>query len=326
MNSAMGERIRCCCLHPSFFLAGKAASAMAVLAGVSVLTFLLSVFSPGDPAYLVLAADGNVEPTPLEIEAMREELGLNRPLYLQYMHWAGQVMKGDLDRSFVTGAPVAQEIARRLPVTLKLATLALCIAAAAGLGLGFIGASFSSRYPDRISQLTGVTLISIPDYWLAIVLIGVFAEWLGWLPTSGADTAHAFVLPAIVLAAAPGGSIFRLSRTLLLIEMGRAYIITARSKGLSDGRILLRHAFGNILVPLITAIGIGFGHMLGGAVIVESIFSIPGLGQFAMNGIRNRDFPVIQAYVLYTAMLFIVVNVILDALYLYINPQINEKG
>lgn len=305
---------------------GKVVSTLAVLLGVSILTFLLSAFSPGDPAYLILSAEGNVEPTPLEISEMRQELGLDQPLYRQYLHWAGQVIQGNLSRSFVTGEPIAQEITRRLPVTLKLASLSLLLAITAGVGLGFLGAAFPNRYPDRASQLTGVALISMPDFWLAILLIGIFAEWLGILPTSGVETSRSFILPAIVLAAATGGSLFRLCRTLLLTEMNRPYIATAQSKGLHDGNILFKHAFRNILAPLLTAIGISFGHMLGGAVIIESIFAIPGLGQFGMNGISNRDYPVIQAYVLYSAFLFVTVNVLLDMAYLVINPQMDDRS
>ncbi len=219
----------------------------------------------------------------------------------------------------------AEEMARRLPVTLKLAAVALLLATTVGVMLGLVGAAFPNRYPDRIGQLTGVALISVPDYWLAVLLIGIFAEWLGVLPTSGIVHSRSFVLPAVVLAAATGGSLFRLCRTLLLTEMSRAYNLTARSKGLRDGKILLQHAFCNILAPLLTAIGMSFGHMLGGAVIIESIFAVPGLGQLAMNGISNRDYPVIQAYVLYSAALFVTVNVVLDLLYLLINPQMGEE-
>lgn len=307
-------------------IARKAAVAVSVLAGVSVAAFLLSVWSPGDPAYLILSAEGTFEPTPLEISEMRAELGLDQPLYLQYARWATKVLKGDLGNSFVTGEVISREMARRLPITLKLATTALLIAVSTGLGLGLLAASGQNLFRDRLSQLAGVALISIPDYWLAILLIGFFAECLGWLPTSGAASFKSFILPALVLAAATGGSLFRLSRTLLLTEMNRTYILTARSKGISEHRVLFRHAFCNILMPLITALGIGFGHMLGGAVIVESIFAIPGLGQFAMNGISSRDYPVIQAYVLYTAALFLLVNFILDLLYMVVTPQIKRQN
>ncbi len=315
------------CLPLFYFMLQKAATALSVLAGVSVLTFLLSVFSPGDPAYLALKADGNIEPTPVEIREMRAELGLDRPLYLQYARWAGRVIQGDLGTSFVTGEAVGREIARRLPCTLTLASTALLIAALVGLGLGLLGASAPNRLRDRLSQLTGVALISVPDYWMAILLIGIFSETLGWLPTSGASSPASYILPALVLAAGTCGNLFRLCRTLLLTEKGKAYIFTARSKGISETRILLRHAFFNILIPLVTGLGMGFGHMLSGAVIVESIFSIPGLGQFALNGVGNRDYPVIQAYVLYTAALFILVNLLLDLLYPLVNPQLEgDRG
>lgn len=301
------------------------AGAVSVMAGVSVLAFLLTVLSPGDPAYLALAADGNIEPTPAEIREMRTELGLDRPLHIQYLAWAGRALVGDLGHSYVTGEAVAREMARRLPMTLKLAGLSLFIAAFGGVALGLVGASGRNRLRDRASQLAGVTLISVPDYWLAIILIGIFAETLQWLPTSGAGSPSAFILPGLVLAAASWGNLFRLCRTLLLTEMGKAYIQAARSKGLSELRLLLRHAFVNILIPLVTALGLGFGHMLGGAVIVESIFSIPGLGQFAMAGIGNRDTPVIQGYVLYTGALFILVNLGLDLIYTLIDPQLDRS-
>lgn len=304
----------------------KTMAALLVLAGISVVAFLLNSFSPGDPAYLILAADGNIEPSVSEIRETRRELGLDLPLYIQYTRWARRILKADLGRSFVTGEPIRQEIARRLPITLKLAAMALTISALCGVGLGFLTVLDKNNLGDRAGQTLGVALISVPDFWLAIVLINIFAECLRWLPTSGAASFKAFILPAIVLAASTTGSVFRLCRTLLLKEMGKEYILTARSKGLGKVRIVSWHAFINILIPLMTTLGIGFGHMLGGAIIVESIFSVPGMGQLAMNSISHRDYPVIQAYVLYTATLFILVNLILDLLYLMVNPEINSAG
>jgi peptide/nickel transport system permease protein len=308
------------------FIIKKAAGAAVVLIGVSIIAFLLSVFSPGDPAYLILVADGTAEPTQMEISEMRENLGLNDPIHIQYKKWLAGALHGDIGRSFVTGKRITDEMAMRLPYTVKLALLSILVSTLAGLALGLLMVSGQNQLGDRVGQIIGLAFISVPDFWFAIILIGIFSEMLRILPTSGAGTPVHYILPSVVMAAGSIGSISRLSRTVLLNELNKDYILTARSKGITEKKILIRHALANALIPITTSIGLNFGHMLGGAIIVESIFAIPGIGQYAMNGIYNRDYPVIQGFVIYTTVLFIAVNFILDMVYLMINPRLRLKG
>ena len=308
------------------FVTKKAGGAVIVIIGVSLIAFSLSVLSPGDPAYLALIADGTAEPSLREIAEMREDLGLNNPIHIQYKNWLVRFIHGDIGRSFVNGKMINREMATRLPYTLKVALLSILISTLVGIGLGIFMASGHNRAMDRAGQIIGLILISVPDFWLAIILIGIFAETLRILPTSGVGSWEHYILPAFALAAVSIGSISRLTRTMLLNELNKDYIITARSKGITEKRILIGHALTNSLVPITTALGLHFGHTLGGVVIVESIFAIPGIGQYAMDGIYNRDYPVIQGFVVYSAALFIAVNFLLDMVYLVINPELRLKG
>ena len=313
-----------------FALAGmiivKIWGAAVVMGGVTVTTFVLMLISPGDPAYLILIADGNLEPSRQEIMEMRETLGLNRPVHTQYLAWLGRAVRGDMGRSFVNGNRIDREMLMRIPYTLKLALASALFSTLLGIALGLFMASNHNRLTDRAGQLISIGLISVPNFWIAILLIGIFSETLRLLPTSGVGSWAHYVLPALVLAAGSAGSLSRLARTVLLNELSRDHITTARSKGITESALVLNHALPNAMIPITTSLGLQFGHILGGAVIVESIFSIPGIGQYAMTGILNRDYPVIQGFVLYTAALFITINFLLDIAYLIINPELRRKG
>lgn len=289
---------------------------------ISLFAFLLGVASPGDPAYFILVADGLVEPTEQEIAETREVLGLNEPLYTQYGRWLFSVIKADFGRSFYDGRPIGKEILNRLSRTVVLAVTALGIASCIGLTGGYLSVCFAYTLTDKLGRVFSLLLISIPGFWLAIVAISLFSEKLGWLPTSGLGSFRHYILPSLVASAGTSGSAIRIFRASLLDELHKPYITTAESKGLPSSGIILNHGFRNALMPVVTVLGTYWGHILGGTVIVETIFAIPGIGQYAVQGILNRDYPVVQAYVLLTGFIFVLVNLLIDLIYLYLNPKL----
>jgi peptide/nickel transport system permease protein len=308
------------------YLVKKLLSAIPVAIGLTIIAFLLGVAAPGDPAYFALANDGLTEPTPEELERMREKLGLDEPVHIQYLNWLLDAVQGDLGESFRSGLPVAEELGRRLPVTLNVSLLALVFAVLIGIPVGVAAAAFHNRGIDRAGQLFSLVLISVPGFWLGILFITLFAEILKILPTSGYGGLVHLLMPSFVLAAGTIGVTVRLTRASLLDELHKDYILTARSKGLSPFSIVTGEALQNSLIPVITLIGTYLGNIIGGSVIVEVIFALPGMGQFAINGVMNRDFPVIQGYVLITGSVFIIIHLGIDLFYLLLNPQIRLGG
>ncbi|WP_028551609.1 nickel ABC transporter permease [Paenibacillus sp. UNC451MF] len=304
----------------------RLAAAIPVLIGISFIAFALSVASPGDPAVESLSLNGIKEPTEQEVAAKREELGLNDPLTVQYAHWLWKASHGDLGISYMTKESVSGELLRRLPVTLSVSGLALLIAVGTGIPLGMLMALKKNKPLDHAARILALTLVSIPGFWLAILLITVFSEKLHWLPTSGYGTFKHLIMPAIVLAAGTSAVLMRLTRAALLEVWNQAYIVTAKAKGLRDIHTLFIHALRNAMIPLITVIGSYFGTILGGSVIVEVIFAIPGIGRFAMDGIFRRDYPVIQGYVVFTGFVYVSFNLLVDLSYLVIHPQMRLGG
>jgi len=296
--------------------------AVPVLAGATIIAFILGVVAPGDPVADALAQNGFDSPTPQEIEAMRVALGLDRPLPVQYMDWLGGVVRGDLGRSIFTDLPIAQEFARRVPVTLSLAVCAVILAVVFGVPLGMAMGYWHNRAFDHVSRFITLTLLSVPGFWLALMLIFVFSETLRWLPTSGLGDWRHLVLSSAVLATGMAAVLMRLGRAVMLEVMSESYIIAARGRGLTEARVVIGHALKNMAAPLITITGAYFGGILGGAVIVEVIFALPGIGQYAVEGIFRRDYPVIQGYVLFTAAIFVLFNLLADLACLLVNPQL----
>ncbi len=293
-----------------------------VLFGLTLLAFSLGVLAPGDPAELLLMANGMSDPTEREIQEMRGILGLDQPIYRQYLSWSARALKGDFGRSYMTSEPVLEAILRRLPVTLSVSLSAILVAVVWGISWGIIMAVFRNGLPDRLGQLLSLSLISMPGFWLAILLIYLFAETFQLLPTSGYGSLKHLVLPSIVLAAGSTGFTMRLTRAAILDELYKEYIMTAHAKGVHRALVIFKHAFCNSLIPVVTFLGTYFGNILGGSVIVEVIFALPGLGQFAINGVMGRDYPVIQGYVLLSGTIFVLVNLLIDMVYVMINPQI----
>ncbi|MCC8157871.1 MAG: ABC transporter permease [Phascolarctobacterium sp.] len=297
-------------------------TAIPVLLGISLLAFILGVLSPGDPAEFVLNQDGLYAPTEEQIAAMRTELGLDKPLWLRYGLWLLGVLQGDLGTSYITGRDIAAEIMQRLPVTLELAVLALIMAGVGGIFLGSVCAVYRGSFFDNfVKSLTNI-MLSIPGFWLALVLILVFSEQLRWLPTSGTGSLKYFLLPAFVLAFATLATVCRFMRGALLTEFGRQYFLLAKARGISKVNLLTRYALPNAIIPVIALLGNYFASVLGGSVIAESIFAIPGISSMALEAIRYRDYPVLQAYVLVSGCTLILVMVAVDLLIAYLNPKV----
>ena len=261
-----------------------------VLLGISLAAFLLGRIAPGDPVDDALFRIGIEFPTEEDRADMRAELGLDRPLPVQYLDWLGDALRGDLGRSYIGNKDIAQELMTRLPITLKVSLAAMLAAVVFGVGGGVLMAACHGTWLDTVLKGLSTLLLSVPGFWLALFLITVFAEWLHLLPTSGLDRGLAsLVLPAVALSAANVGSTSRFTRGNILAQLGEQYIVVANAKGLSQRAVMVGHAFRNSLVPIITLIGNYFGGILGGSTIIENIFAIPGLGSYVLSAIQNRE-------------------------------------
>jgi ABC-type dipeptide/oligopeptide/nickel transport system permease component len=296
-----------------------------VLLGVSLLAFAVMHVVPGDPVRLIAGPDAP-ESVVLRI---RTELGLDRPLYEQYASFLGRALRGDLGRSLRSRAPVVDEIVARFPATLELTTASMLIAVVAGVPLGLIAAVRRSTWVDYLAMLTSLSTLSMPVFWLAIVAIWLFSLQLGWLPVSGRagppwqwDGFRHLVLPAVTLATTSLAITSRLTRSGMLEVLGREYVTTAWAKGLPPLGVVGKHALKNALIPVVTVVGLQYGFLLGGAVVTETIFAWPGVGRLAMTAILQRDYPVVQGCVLLVAVLFVLVNLLVDLLYGWLDPRI----
>lgn len=305
-----------------YYAGKKILSAIPVLLGISMLAFILGLLSPGDPAEFVLSQNGLTVPTEAELAAMREELGLNVPAYTRYWNWLIGLLHGDLGESYVTGRSITKEIMLRLPLTMKLAAFSLVLTICVGLSMGVVCAEKEgSKVDSFVKSLTNI-MLSIPGFWLALVLILIFSEKLRILPTSGSDGLASFILPSIVLSFATMGTICRFMRGAMLEEFSKQYYLVARVRGLSKMKLLFSYAFPNALIPVIALLGNYFAGVLGGSAIVESIFAIPGMGTMALEAIRMRDYPVLQAYVLVSGWILVLVTLGVDLLIAYLNPKV----
>lgn len=298
-----------------------------VLIGITLAAFLLGRIAPGDPVDEALARINIEFPTEEDRAKMRGELGLDRSLPVQYFSWLAKVLGGDLGRSHVGNKDIAEELMRRLPITMKLSMSALASAIVFGVGGGVLMAMFKDTWLDNILKFLSTLLLTVPGFWLALFLITIFAEQLGWLPTSGLDRGVvSFILPAFALSAGNIGSTSRVTRGNIVSQLGEQYIVVANAKGLSQKAVVIGHAFRNSLIPIITLIGNYFGGILGGSTIIENIFAIPGLGSYVLSSIQNRDYPVIQGYVLITGTTFVLITLVIDLLYIAANPKIRIQG
>lgn len=289
-----------------------------VLLGISFLVFMLVHLVPGDPVRVMLQDVGSPE----QVERVRHQLGLDRPIYLQYGTFVIRAVQGDLGRSIHTRRPVALELAFRLPYTVRMAVAATLVAVVLGIALGSIAAVNHRSVLDYGTMVIALAGVSLPSFWFGLVLILIFSLYLKWLPPAGADSVLHLILPAITLGSGAAAIIARLTRSSMLEILHQDYIRTARAKGVADRRLVFHHALKNAMIPVVSIVGLQFAGLLGGAVIVETVFGWPGIGRLAVEAIFNRDIPVIQAVVLVAAVIFVFVNLLVDLLYGLLDPRI----
>lgn len=300
------------------YLTRRVAVAVPTLLAVTVLIFVAMRVVPGDPAVL-LAGDFA---TPETVQALRAKWGLDRSLPVQYGVFFRNLLRGDLGTSIVSDLPVRDEILQRFRVTIILAVCAIAVALVIGLSAGIAGATRPYTAWDYGSMATALIGVSTPIFWSGMLLILVFAVRLGWLPSGGADAWQGYVLPAVSLGFFAAGVIARQTRSAMLDILRQDYVRTARAKGVRESRVNAHHALRNAFIPVVTIVGLEFGRMLGGAVLTETVFSLPGLGSFLIVSIAKRDYPVVQGIVLWIALAFVMINVLVDVLYAVLDPRI----
>jgi len=298
-----------------------------LLLGISLVSFILLNLAPGDPAEILLhLQQPGTEPPREAVLALRQELRLNDPLPLRYGRWLVAALRGDLGESYRSGQPITVELAQRLPATLMLAAASLTLAVFISIPLGVMAAVWRGSPIDALSRLLALLGAAVPSYLLALLLILVFAATLHWLPAIGYGGLRQLVLPAVALAAGSAAQVMRLTRASMLEVVQQDYVRTARAKGMPERRVIWVHALKNAFLPVVTVLGINVGHLLGGAVIVETIFSWPGVGKYAIDAIFLRDYPVIQGFVLYMAIIFLGVNLMVDLAYRWLDPRLHFGG
>lgn len=295
---------------------------MPVLFGVSFIVFCMIYFTPGDPAEYMLGMDANEQ----SVATLRTELGLDKPFFVQYFNYIKNIiLHGDFGISYTTRRSVTQEIVERLPTTLTLAVLSIGLATMIGIITGIIAATRQYSIFDNIATIFALTGVSMPNFWTGLMLIIVFSVYLGIFPSSGFSRPIQWVLPSITVGLASTANIMRQTRSSMLEVIRQDYINTARAKGQKESTVIFRHALRNALIPVVTVIGISFGGMLGGAILAESIFSIPGIGKLMIDSINVKNYPMVQGGVLFIALGFSIVNLLVDILYAFIDPRIKSQ-
>jgi ABC-type dipeptide/oligopeptide/nickel transport system permease component len=293
-----------------------------VMLMVSIVVFGILHIAPGDPATLLAGEDARPE----DVELVRANYGLDQPLYVQYGVWLANTLRGDLGRSIVTRRPVLDEVLARLPSTVELAFASLLIAMVAGIMVGVISATHQYSILDHAMMILALLGISVPVFWLGLVLIFFFAVDLRMFPTGGSGTLQQLVLPSVTLGAASMAIIARMTRSSMLEVIRQDYVRTARAKGLAEQTVILRHALKNALIPVVTVIGLQFGYLLAGTVLTETVFSRPGLGRLLVASITSRDFPVVQGTLMLLSISFVLINLLVDLLYGFLDPRIRVEG
>lgn len=301
------------------YVAKRLLSLLGTLLGVSVLIFLMVHLIPGDPATQILGQFA----TPEAISQMRASLGLDQPLWQQYASFLGRLLTGDLGTSLFTGESVWEQIVARFPITMQLAVLSVVIAAIFGILLGTIAAVKQNTFVDRLVVLTSLVGISAPGFWIALFLIWIFAYKLALFPISGYEGIHSLLLPAITLGMAEAGMIARMTRASMLEVIKQDYMRTAEAKGASLVSLVFSHGLPNAIIPVVTIIGLQFGSLMAGAVVVETVFSLQGIGSLAIEAISKRDMPTVQGMVFFMALIFALTNLIVDLIYSRIDPRIH---
>jgi peptide/nickel transport system permease protein len=300
-----------------------------MLLALSMASFALVHVIPGDPALVMMGGEGTTQ----AVEELRRQLGLDRPLHVRYLEWLGQIARGDLGQSLYNRTQVSEELLWRMPTTLALVTLALLFSIAIGVPAGLLSAAFRNSWIDHAARLLTLVSLSLPSFWLGLMLIILFSLWLDLLPivgyepiTRGFWKAIPFlILPSLSLGTYLAALLTRLTRSSMLEVLNQDYVRTARAKGLRDRVVVMRHALRNALIPIVTVIGINVGILLGGSAVIETVFVLPGVGQLVVRSLYNRDLPVIQGLILYVAVVYVVINLVVDILYTYLDPRLRPS-
>jgi peptide/nickel transport system permease protein len=305
------------------FVVRRLVESIPVLLLASIVVFSMLHLVPGDPVDAMMGAAAFQSGARQEVvDQIRDELGLNDPVPVQYARWVGGALHGDLGMSYIRRRPVTELIAERLPSTLELATASMLIAAVFGLSLGLVAALKRNTAADALVMVISLGGVSMPGFWFAMLLILVFSVFLGWLPATGSGDIARLILPALALGYEGVALIARLTRASMLEVLNRPYVTTARAKGLAPRVVILRHALRNALVPVVTVLGLQLGRLLAGSVIIETVFARQGVGQLAIEAILQKDFPLVQGVILFTASTYVIANLAVDVSYGYLNPQI----
>ena len=302
----------------------KLAEMLVTLLGVTFLTFCLSVLAPGDPAAMVLEAGDHIVSEELLAET-RHEMGIDQPFLVQYGRWLGGVANGDLGLSYSAKKPVAEKLMEGSTGTFFLAAVTVCFMLIISLPLGIWSAVHRNRWPDYLVRVGSFIGVSMPNFWLGLILLYVFGLKLGLFPiTSSSVTAKGVVLPALTLAIYQSAKYVRQVRTVILDELHQDYVVGARARGISERRILYLHILPNALLPLITLLGMSIGWLLGGVAVIEVVFSWPGIGNMAVHAITMRDYPLVEGFVLWIAIVYMVINALVDLSYAYLDPRLRR--
>jgi peptide/nickel transport system permease protein/oligopeptide transport system permease protein len=300
------------------FLLSRLALLLPTLLGVLVVTFLMLYVAPGDPVQAMVGERADAE----TIARLRADLHLDDPLPLQFVRYVGGVVQGDLGTSYITRRPILTDLLQRFPATLELAGAAMLFAAVTGIAIGIYGAWRPGGWIDRLTTFAAYLGVSFPVYWVGLLLIMVFAVTLRWLPPSGARGPPYIILPALTLGMRSVAFLSRMTRAAMQEILRSDFVRTARAKGLGEGRVVLRHAFRNALLPVLTVLGLDFGSYLTGSILTETIFSWPGVGRYVLTAIDKRDLPGVQGSILFLSLVFVLVNLLTDMLYARVDPRV----
>jgi peptide/nickel transport system permease protein len=311
-------------------LIGRLVLAVPMLLGMSVLVFLIIRLVPGDPVLAVLGLNA----TPELVARLREDLGLNEPVYVQYVTWLADVLRGDFGLDYRSNEPIGQVLLDRLPVTIELTLFSMFLSVLIAIPLGVLAAVRRGRVADKATQGISLVGISVPDFWLGIMLILVFALGLGILPSSGfvplaedpVENVRHMLLPSLALAAGLAAVLIRITRAAMLDVLHQDYIRFTRAKGVSERAVIFKHALRNASIPIVTVVGLQAGYLLGGAIVIEQVFALPGVGRLVLDSVLQRNYPVVQASVLMVGLMFVLTNLAADLLYSVLNPKLRAAG
>ncbi|MGF9977820.1 nickel ABC transporter permease [Viridibacillus arvi] len=300
------------------FIINRILSSVIVIFGISIFSFLIIHLIPGDPVKIMLGINATSE----QVEKLTHQMGLDRPLLVQYSHFISNLIQGDFGTSLKTGRPVLTEIVERFPETIKLASAGMLFAIIIGISMGVLAARYKDSLIDTFCMGIATLGVSIPSFWLGILLVMIFSVNLNWFPIAEGTGIRDVILPAVTLGVVGSTMISRLTRNGMVEVLSNDYVRTARAKGLDERLIVFRHAFRNVLIPVVTVIGLQIAGLLGGAVIIEQVFNWPGIGTLAIGAILSRDFPLIQGIVLFMGVVYVTINILVDILYSIIDPRV----